>query len=208
MPRILIADDHTVVRKGIIQIIQDEFTFSHIEEAGSAEELIKMVLKQDWDIVITDITMGGQSGLDAMRQIKISKPQLPVLILSMHPEKEYAIRVLKAGAAGYLNKETVPEELINAIRLVLSGKKYITDAVADAMVSNLNRKNNDLPHKLLSDREFEIMKLIAWGKSTSEISETLNLSATTVSTYRSRILIKMQVNNNAALTLYVLENKL
>jgi DNA-binding NarL/FixJ family response regulator len=126
----------------------------------------------------------------------------------MHPEKEYAIRVLKAGAAGYLNKETVPEELINAIRLVLSGKKYITDAVADAMVSNLNRKNNDLPHKLLSDREFEIMKLIAWGKSTSEISEALNLSATTVSTYRSRILIKMQVNNNAALTLYVLENKL
>ena len=208
MPRILIADDHTVVRKGIIQIIQDDFAFAYIEEASSGEELIKKVLKQDWDIVITDITMGGQSGLDAMRQIKISKPQLPVLILSMHPEKEYAIRVLKAGASGYLNKETAPEELINAIRIVLSGKKYITASVADAMVSNLNRKNNELPHKLLSDREFEIMKLIAWGKSTSEISEALNLSATTVSTYRSRILIKMQVNNNAALTLYVLEKKL
>jgi two-component system, NarL family, invasion response regulator UvrY len=208
MTKILIADDHTVVRKGIIQIIQDDFPFSHIDEAGSAEELIKKVLKQDWDIVITDITMGGQSGLDAMRQIKISKPLLPVLILSMHPEKEYAVRVLKAGASGYLNKETAPEELINAIRMVLSGKKYITSAVADAMVSNLNRENGDLPHMLLSDREFEIMKLIAGGKSTSEISELLNLSATTVSTYRSRILTKMQVTNNAALTLYVLENKL
>lgn len=208
MPRILIADDHSVVRKGIIQIIQDDFAFSHIEEAISGEELIKKVLKQDWDIVITDITMAGQSGLDAMRQIKLSKPQLPVLILSMHPEKEYAIRVLKAGASGYLNKETAPEELINAIRIVLSGKKYITASVADAMVSNLNRKTTDLPHKLLSNREFEIMKLIARGKSTSEISDALNLSATTISTYRSRILIKMQVNTNAALTLYVLENKL
>lgn len=208
MTRILIADDHVVVRRGIIQIIREEFPFGHIGEAGSGEELIKKALNQDWDIVITDITMPGRSGLEALRQLKASKPQMPVLILSMHPEQEYGIRVLKAGAAGYLSKETAPEELINAIKRVLSGKKYITSTVADVMASQLNRHDHDQPHLLLSDREFEVMKLLASGKSITEISEILKLGPTTVSTYRTRILSKMQLNNNTALTLYVLQNKL
>jgi DNA-binding NarL/FixJ family response regulator len=150
----------------------------------------------------------GRSGLDSLHQIKQSKPDLPFLVVSMHPEEQYAIRVLKAGASGYLNKETASAELMKAVNRILAGKKYITEKVAEAMATNLNRDEKQLPHQTLSDREFEVMRLIATGKSVSQIAEILSLSTTTVSTYRARVLAKMQISNNAALTLYAIENHL
>ncbi|HSU52116.1 MAG TPA: response regulator transcription factor [Segetibacter sp.] len=208
MKRILIADDHTIVRKGIIQILLKEFPTALIEEASTAEELIEKSLNSTWDIVISDISMPGRSGLEALHQIKISKPALPVLILSMHAEEQYAIRVLKAGASGYLNKEVAPAQLIKAISQILSGKKYITPEVAEAMASHLMREDTKLPHHYLSNREFEVMKFLASGKSISEISEILMLSISSISTYKARIFSKMEVSNTAALTLYSLKHKL
>jgi DNA-binding NarL/FixJ family response regulator len=208
MLKILVADDHAIVRKGVIQILRDEFPTAEISDVSNAEDLIQQVIAADWDIVITDLSMPGRSGLEALKQIKLSKPSLPVLILSMHPEEHYAVRVLKAGASGYLNKEAAPDELVKAVNLNLKGKKYINEATAEAMASNLTLDNNQLPHQLLSDRELEVMKLIAIGYSISEISEKLSLSVTTVSTYRTRILAKLQIKTNASLILYALENKL
>ena len=208
MLKILVADDHAIVRKGVIQILRDEFPTAEISDVSNAEDLIQQVIAAEWDIVITDLSMPGRSGLEALKQIKISKPSLPVLILSMHPEEHYAVRVLKAGASGYLNKEAAPDELVKAVNLNLKGKKYINEATAEAMASNLSLDHSQLPHQLLSDRELEVMKLIAIGYSISEISEKLSLSVTTVSTYRTRILAKLQIKTNASLILYALENKL
>jgi two-component system, NarL family, invasion response regulator UvrY len=208
MKQILIADDHTIVRKGIIQIILAHFPTAVIGEASSADELIKKSLQGNWDIVITDISMPGRSGVEALHQIKLSKPELPVLILSMYPEEQYAIRVLKAGASGYLNKEVAPAQLITAIQQILSGKKYITATVADAMTSHLIKAETQLPHELLSNREFEVMKLLAAGKSTTEIADILMLGLSTVSTYKTRIFTKLNINSTSALMVYVFENKL
>jgi two-component system invasion response regulator UvrY len=208
MTRILVADDHSIVRKGIIQILREDMPLAEIEEVNNADELIHNALGKTWDLVICDITMPGRSGLDSLHQIKQSKPDLPFLVVSMHPEEQYAIRVLKAGASGYLNKETASAELMKAVNKILSGKKYITEKVAEAMATNLNRDEKQLPHQTLSDREFEVMRLIATGKSVSQIAEILSLSTTTVSTYRARVLAKMQISNNAALTLYAIENNL
>jgi two-component system invasion response regulator UvrY len=208
MTRILVADDHSIVRKGIIQILREDMPMAEIEEVNNADELIHNALGKNWDLVICDITMPGRSGLDSLHQIKQSKPDLPFLVVSMHPEEQYAIRVLKAGASGYLNKETASAELMKAVNKILSGKKYITEKVAEAMATNLNRDDKQLPHQTLSDREFEVMRLIASGKSVSQIAEILSLSTTTVSTYRARVLAKMQISNNAALTLYAIENNL
>jgi DNA-binding NarL/FixJ family response regulator len=206
--KILIADDHTIVRKGIIQILLKELPSALIEEASTAEELIEKAVNGRWDIVITDISMPGRSGLEALHQMKLSKPSLPVLVLSMHPEEQYAIRVLKAGASGYLNKEVAPEQLITAIRQILSGKKYITPAVAETMTSHLIKEDSKPAHQYLSNREFEVMKLLALGKSIKEISELLMISISAASTYKARIFSKMGVYNTASLTLYVLEHKL
>jgi DNA-binding NarL/FixJ family response regulator len=206
--KILIADDHIVVRKGLRQIILDEFPFAEIEEVGDAEELIKKVMKSKWDIVISDLSMPGRSGLDSLVQIKESFPELPVLILSVYPEEQYGVRVLKAGAAGYLNKDSAPEELIKAMRQVMLGKKYITPAVAEKLVSILNHPQEKQLHEQLSDREFEVLKLLAKGKSITAIAAQLSLSITTVSTYRGRILSKMNMSSNAELVLYAIEHKL
>lgn len=208
MIRILITDDHTIVRKGIIQIVAGEFPAALIEEASTAEELIEKSIKADWDIIITDISMPGRSGLEAIQQIKLSKPRVPVLVLSMYPEEQYAIRVLKAGAAGYLNKEVAPSQLMHAINVIVSGKKYITPTVAESMASLLTNSNSKLPHQFLSNREFEVMKLLAAGKSVSEIADLFKLSVSTVSTYKARIFMKISVSSIAALTLYVVEHKL
>ena len=208
MLKILIADDHTIVRKGIIQILLAAFPSAVIEEASTAEELIEKTIKGDWEIVITDISMPGRSGVEALHQIKLSKPSLPVLILSMYPEEQYAIRLLKAGASGYLNKEVAPAQLIKAIETILWGKKYITSTVAETIANRLSKDDSKLPHEYLSNREFEVMKLLTSGKSLSEISELLMLSISTISTYRARIFSKMEVNNIAALTLYVYDHKL
>lgn len=208
MIRILIADDHAIVRKGLAQLIRDEFASAEIAEVGDAEELISKVSDKDWDIVVCDLSMPGRSGLDALRQIKQMYPSLPVLIMSMHDEDQYALRVLKAGASAYLGKDNIHEDIIKAIRTVLLGKKFITPSVAEKLAQALESDTNQLPHEKLSDREFDVFKLLAGGKAVSDIAEQLSLSVTTVSTYRARILEKMNLKSNADLTRYALNNNL
>lgn len=208
MIRILIADDHIVVRKGLRQILAEEFTDAHIEDVPDAEELIKKVIKEKWDVVISDLTMPGKSGLDALLYIKQNYPTLPVLILSIHPEEQYAIRVLKAGASGYLSKDTAPDELVNAVKRVMQGKKYITLSIAEKIADSLDSDADKKLHEYLSDREFVVFKMLASGKAVGEIADNLSLSVTTVSTYRARILSKMNMKSNANLTLYAIEHNL
>jgi two-component system, NarL family, invasion response regulator UvrY len=208
MINILIADDHAIVRKGLRQILLEQYPFAHIAEAGDVETLIAEVVKQEWDVVICDMNMPGRSGLDALQQIKQITPRLPVLIMSMYPEDQYALRVLKAGASGYLGKETIHDDLITAIETVKLGKKFITPSVAEKLADSFHGHTNTVLHEVLSDREFDVFKLLASGKSISEIAIQLSLSATTVSTYRSRIMEKMNMRNNAELTRYAIENGL
>jgi len=208
MIRILIADDHAIVRKGLRQIISDEFPSSTIVEVNDVESLVIQVIKEDWDVIICDISMPGRSGVEALEQVKQIKPEIPVLMMSMHSEDQYALRVLKAGASGFLNKSSVHEELIKAIHTVRLGRKYITPSIAERLAGTLNAPIGKQPHEILSNREFEILKMIASGKSISEIASQLSLSATTVSTYRARILEKMSMKSNADITRYALENGL
>ncbi|MEO6670648.1 MAG: response regulator transcription factor [Ferruginibacter sp.] len=208
MIRILIADDHSVVRKGLRQILLEGFPTAHIEEVPDAEEMIRKIMQFPWDVVISDLSMPGRSGLEALQQLKQINPKLPVLILSIHPEDQYALRVLKAGASGYLSKDMAPDELVNAVQRVMLGKKYITASIAEKLASVLDQDSGKAAHESLSDREFSVLKLLAAGKSVSEIAESLFLSVTTVSTYRSRIMAKMGMKNNADLTLYSIEHKL
>ena len=206
--KVIIADDHSIVRKGLKQILLEEYPFAEVAEASNAEELINLTMSDGWDVVITDLSMPGRSGLDALRQIREAFPKLPVLVLSMHPEDQYAIRVLKAGASGYLNKYTALDELVQAMLKVLVGKKYISTKVAEQMADAIEGNNDSALHELLSDREFDVLKMLASGKSVSEIAVSLSLSSTTVSTYRARIMEKMKMKSNADLTRYALENKL
>jgi two-component system, NarL family, invasion response regulator UvrY len=208
MIRIIIADDHIVVRRGLKMILLDGYPGATIVDVGDAEDLVKEVIKQDWDVVISDLNMPGRSGLDALVQIKQIKPSLPVLILSIHPEEQYAVRVLKAGASGYLSKDMAPDELVNAVKKVMLGKKYISANIAEKLTAIFDDEQDSLPHESLSDREFDVLKMLAKGKSVSEIADHLFLSVTTVSTYRARILSKMSLKNNAEITLYAIENKL
>ena len=208
MIKVLIADDHAIVRKGLRQLLIEEFPSARVEEEGDAESLISKSLQGDWDVVICDLSMPGRSGLDALRQIRQSSPSLPVLIMSMHPEDQYALRVLKAGASGYLNKESIHDELIKAIHTVLRGKKFITPSIAEKLAEAFDTDSGQHPHEALSDREFDVFKLIATGKSVSEIAQQLSLSVTTVSTYRARIMEKMKMRSNADLTRYALEKSL
>ena len=206
--KVLIADDHAIVRKGLKQIIHEEYPQAVIEEASNAEELIHKTMLDTWDVIITDLSMPGRSGLDALRQIRESFPKLPVLVLSMHPEDQYAIRVLNAGASGYINKDSAQEELIVAMNKVLNGKKYISSRVAEQMAEAIDDNSNKAPHETLSDREFDVLKMLASGKAVSEIADMLSLSSTTISTYRARILEKMKMKSNADITRYALENQL
>jgi two-component system, NarL family, invasion response regulator UvrY len=208
MIKILIADDHAIVRKGLKQILLEEYPSAVIGEVGDAEMLLKEVINKEWDIVISDMNMPGRSGLDALSQIKQAAPQLPVLIMSMYPEDQYALRVLKAGASGYLGKDAIHEEIIKAIQTVQLGKKFITPTVAERLAAALGEDTSLQPHESLSDREFDVFKLLASGKSVSEIAAQLSLSTTTVSTYRSRIMEKMNIRSNAGLTRYALEKNL
>lgn len=205
---ILIADDHHVVRRGLKQILLDEFPDAVIEEVADGKEMLRGVRETTWDIVISDISMPEKSGLEALKQIKEEFPKLPVLILSMHPEEQYALRALKAGAAGYLTKESASEELVNAVRQILNGRRYITPTLAEKLAEGININSDKDPHDLLSDREFDVLKLIASGKTVSEIAEHFSLSVNTISTYRSRILLKMNLHSNSELTHYAIENKL
>jgi two-component system, NarL family, invasion response regulator UvrY len=207
--RILIADDHAIVRKGIRQILVEEYPSATIEEVGDSENLIAKTNSENWDVVICDLDMPGRSGLDAMQQIRATHPKLPVLIMSIYPEEQYARRLLKAGAAGYLSKDAATEDLAKAVRQIMQGRKYISPAVAQMIVDDIGQdKAGDTSHESLSNREFEIFKLIASGKSVSEIADKLSLSSATISTHRARILAKMNLRTNADLTRYALENKL
>jgi len=208
MLRILIADDHTVVRKGLKQILEDQFEGILIEEVPNAETLIEAVHAAAWDVVVSDINMPGKSGLDALKEIRINFPELPVLILSMHPEEHYALRVLKSGASGYLSKDSASEELVKAVEKVLSGKKYFSPFVLEQLASNVDTDMSKSAYELLSNREFDVMKLLASGKSVSDIAEKLQLSVTTVSTYRTRVMAKTGLKTNSDLTKYALENQL
>ncbi len=207
--RILIADDHAIVRKGLKQLILEEYPSAQLAGVKDTEELMSKLMEAAWDIVICDLNMPGRSGLDALHQIRQAYPSLPVLIMSMYPEDQYALRVLKAGASGYLGKDSIHEDIIKAIRTVLLGRKFITPLVAEKLADALGSGNEDLLlHEKLSDREFDVFKLLASGKAVSDIAEQLSLSVTTVSTYRSRVLEKMDMKSNADLTRYALDNKL
>jgi two-component system, NarL family, invasion response regulator UvrY len=208
MLKILIADDHAIVRRGLKQILLEEYPSATIGEAADAESLITEVINNQWNIVICDMNMPGRSGLDALSQIKQISPQLPVLIMSMYPEDQYALRVLKAGASGYLGKETIHDHIIHAIQTVQLGKKFITPSIAEKLADAVRDDAGHEPHELLSDREFDVFKLLAAGKSVSEIANQLSLSTTTVSTYRTRIMSKMNIKSNADLTRYALEKKM
>jgi DNA-binding NarL/FixJ family response regulator len=208
MIKILVADDHSVVRKGLKLILEEGFPGAEVVEVASAESIIEKVINQKWDVIISDLSMPGRSGLDALQQIKQINPKIPVLILSIHPEEQYALRVLKSGASGYLNKDMAPEELVKAVKKVMSGKRYITPTIAEKLAAIFDDEAIKAPHETLSDREFVVLKQLASGKSVSEIAESLFLSVTTVSTYRTRIMHKMGLKNNTELTLYAIENKL
>lgn len=207
--RILIADDHAIVRKGIRQLLLEKYPAATIEEVADGETLIAKTNAEHWDVVICDLDMPGRTGLDAMQQIRLRHPKLPVLIMSIYPEEQYARRLLKAGAAGYLSKDAATEDLANAVRQVLQGRKYISPAVAQIIGGDFGQDAADkASHESLSNREFEIFKLIASGSSVSEIADKLILSSATISTHRARILAKMNLRTNAELTRYALENKL
>jgi two-component system, NarL family, invasion response regulator UvrY len=206
--RILIADDHAIVRRGLRDILLDEYPYAIIGEAPDAEELLKMIFQDQWDLIISDLNMPGRSGLDALKQIKQAFPKLPVLIMSIYPEDQYAVRAFRAGASGYFDKNSIHEELFKAIEAVRCGKKYITASVAEKLADAMPVEGYKDPHELLSDREFEVFKLLATGKTVSEIAEQLSLSTNTVSTYRARILEKMYLGSNNALMRYALEHKL
>jgi two-component system invasion response regulator UvrY len=208
MIRILIADDHAIIREGLKQIISETPDMTVADEAIDGHEVLSKALKNDYDVVVLDITMPGRNGLDVLKELKKQKPELPVLVLTIHPEEQYAVRVLKAGASGYLTKESAPEELTAAIRKISEGKKYVKSSLAEKLVSDLNVDTEKPLHNALSDREFEVMCMIATGKTVKQIGEELFLSEKTVSTYRSRILEKMGMKNNAELIHYAIKHGL
>ncbi len=202
--KILIADDHSFVRKGISQIISEFFTDAVIQEVSNSNELIEAATSSKFDIIISDVSMPEKNGLEVIKELRAGGLDTPVLILSMHPEDQYALRVLKAGGSGYLTKESAPEELVKAIHHIIAGKKYISAGVAEQMLLQIEDKHERSLHERLSDREFTVFKLIASGKTVSEIAEELHLSVPTISTYRARIIEKTHLKSNAEITRYAL----
>jgi two-component system, NarL family, invasion response regulator UvrY len=205
--RILIVDDHAMVREGLKRILLDEYTGATFGEAANATEALAQICKKKWDIALLDITMHGRTGLDVLKEIRASGCKVPVLVLSAHPEEQYAVRVLKAGAAGYLTKESAPQELCLALRKICSGGKYITPTLAEQLAAEVQSSGRPA-HESLSNREYQVMLLIAAGKVPKEIGNELSLSIKTVGTYRTRILEKLKLKNNAELMRYVLERGL
>lgn len=208
MMQILIADDHAIVRRGLKQILDEEPGLAEVSEAQNGQEVLEMSRHQSWDLVILDINLPDRNGLDILNELHYTFPNVPILILSMYPEDQYALRVLKAGASGYLNKQSAPEELIKAIKKIRGGGKYFSEAVLDMLVSSIDRKQVKPIQEILSDREYQVMVLIASGKTLTEIGENLALSVKTISTYRKRILDKLNMKNNAELTYFALRNGL
>ncbi len=208
MLNILIADDHPIVRYGLKQILTETGQTAVVDEASNGTEVLSKVRQRDYDIVLLDISMPGMNGLDTLKELKAQRPDLPVLVLSIHPEEQYALRVLKAGASGYLTKDSAPDELMTAIQKVSSGRRYISPSLADRLALNLQTNVELAAHETLSDREYHVMCLIASGKTVKDIAEELSLSVKTISTYRARILMKMRMDNNAELIRYAVQHEL
>jgi two-component system, NarL family, invasion response regulator UvrY len=206
--RVLIADDHAIVRQGLRQILSDTEDLEVAGEAGNGVAAIQLARQQPWDVMLMDVSMPDRNGIDALKIIRKEFPRLPVLILSMYPEDQYAIRALKAGAAGYLTKQSAPEQLVHAIRQVANGKKYVSAALALELADAISDDSERPAHEKLSDREYQTLCLIASGKTLTQIGEELNLSVKTVSVYRARLLEKMKLRNNAELTHYGLKHGL
>ncbi len=205
---ILIADDHAVVREGLKQILTGVSGVTEIDGVADGNELMEKIKEKDYDVVVLDISMPGKNGLEALKELKIVKPKLPVLMLSIYPEGQYAVRVLKAGASGYLTKDSASEELVTAVEKIYLGQKYITHSLAEKLAADLICKGDKLPHEKLSDREFEVFKMMAAGKTVKDIAEKLFISVKTVSTYKVRIFEKMNLKSRADITSYAIKNKL
>ncbi|HZI65593.1 MAG TPA: response regulator transcription factor [Thermoanaerobaculia bacterium] len=208
MKRILIVDDHPIVRDGLKRILAETEDLVVGAEAGSADEALALVRESDWDLVVLDITLPGRTGIDLLRDLRRERPLLPVLILSIHSEDELGVRAVKAGASGYLSKECASDDLVRAIQLIVSGNKYISRSLADRLIEEIQRDTNKPPHETLSDREYEVLSLIASGKSMKEVGAALSLSKSTVSTYRQRIFDKLKVKSSAEITRYALHHGL
>lgn len=202
MIRILIADDHAVVRQGLKKIVDNGNDMKVVGEAQNGAELLNLIREQEADVIILDLSMPGRNGLEILKDLKRSYSSLPVIILSIHPEDQYAVRAFKAGASGYMTKESAPEELVKAVKISFQGGKYISPSVAELLANYVGIKGVEEQHKLLSDREYEVFILLAGGQTVSEIAIHLNLSVKTISTYRTRILEKMGMTNNAELSRY------
>ncbi len=208
MTRIAIADDHVLVRRGLAELLREMNDFRVVGEAASGDELLRTVRDERVDVVVMDMNMPGPSGLDLVKSLKAEFPKLPILVLSAHPEDQYAVRVVRAGAMGYLTKESAEADLVDAVRRVASGKRYLTQALAASLLDALDVDPDQDPHAALSDREYQVLRLIASGMTVGGIAEHLSLSVKTVSTYRSRLLQKMGMSNNSEITRYALENGL
>ena len=208
MIRVLVADDHTIVREGLKQILSRHDDITVAGEAANGNDVLKMVREQPWDVLVTDMSMPGRSGIELIKLVKEACPGLPVLVLSMYGEDQYAVRVIRAGASGYLKKESASDQLVGAIRKVASGGVHVSAATAEAMFHNLRGDATSAPHEQLSDREFQVLRMIAMGKSSSDIADELKLSPKTVSTHKTRILEKMRMNNQVELIRYALEHRL
>jgi len=206
--KILIADDHTMFREGLKHILAEYPDLVVTDEANNGQEVLDKIWKNNYDVVLLDITMPGMTGLEALKQLKNDRPKLPVLILSMHPEEQYAVRVLRAGASGYLTKESAPDELITAIRKISQGRKYITPSLAERLASEFEADSEKPLHDILSDREYQVLRMIAEGKTVKHIAKELSLSIKTVSTYRTRIMEKMKMKTNAEVMHYVIKHHL
>jgi DNA-binding NarL/FixJ family response regulator len=208
MTRILIADDHAIFREGLKQILEDVPELVVVDEASRGQEVLDKVAKQDYDLLLLDIAMPGLSGLETLKLLRSQKPKLRVLILSMYPEEQYAVRAIKAGAYGYITKASASEELIQAIRKISAGGKYISSSIADKLLSDFEPEPEQPEHERLSDREYQILCMIGRGRTVSEIAEALTLSVKTVSTHRVHILEKMKMKTNAELTNYAIKHNL
>ena len=208
MLRILVADDHEVVRKGLVKVLAETLQPIKVDEARNGQEAVSKVWKGEYDLVVLDIKMPGKSGLDVLKEIKQHQPKLPVLILSMHPEEQFAIRAIRAGASGYLTKECAGDELVLAIRKALKGEKYISGSLAQILAGELDSDSEKPLHEILSDREYQVMLMIASGKTVGTIAKELCLSVKTISSYRANILLKTRMKNNAEITHYAIQNKL
>lgn len=208
MINVLIADDHTLIRKGLKQILDDSSDMRVTGEAETGMQAIQLVKQNDYDMILLDISLPDKNGIDILKQLKLIKPDVPVLMLSMHAEDQYAVRSMKAGAAGYLNKQGAPAQLLTAIRTVSGGKKYISSALAEQLANGLSQGYQELRHQTLSDREYQTLCLMASGKKLSEMAKIMSLSAKTVSVYRARLLEKMNLKTNAEAIHYAISNHL